>query len=232
MFVSAVYKVSQVCQESVESLATGNLIEAISTQLYEHYCSFTGVVMLDKHITNLIARCLDVLGLQQFSVNDSVSSRVNPKHSNNGSSPPFLGNVKHSQVLGEVSAQVQSFVPSSSSDVHSKSSTKEFRHVASEDSGSNNVETPGNTSTVNRLDVTQDLQETQNHLESYSVDRVAVTRSVQETVDSNSVTQSLQQEPVALPSERHVWPQGTGDVLGCSSVERSKTVHGKWKIMF
>ena len=68
VFVCAVYKLSIAYQEMAEQgcIQQGKYIGKISMLLYEHYCSFTGVILLDEEITRLITHCLNILQLNQF----------------------------------------------------------------------------------------------------------------------------------------------------------------------
>ena len=68
VFVCAVYKLSIAYQEMAEQgyIQQGKYIGKISMLLYEHYCSFTGVILLDEEITKLITHCLNILQLNQF----------------------------------------------------------------------------------------------------------------------------------------------------------------------
>ena len=68
VFACAVYKLSIAYQEMAaqDSIQQGKYIGKISMLLYEHYCSFTGVILLDEEITKLITHCLNILQLSQF----------------------------------------------------------------------------------------------------------------------------------------------------------------------
>ena len=74
VFVCAVYKAGLAFQDSAstDNMQRGKHIEEISMLIYDHYCSFTGVIVLDDGIRKLIGDCLDYLGLQRFT-DDIVS---------------------------------------------------------------------------------------------------------------------------------------------------------------
>ena len=68
VFACAVYKLGLAYQvmSSQDSIGRAQHLDTISKLLYEHYCSFPGVILLDQKITNLIAHCLEYLKLSQF----------------------------------------------------------------------------------------------------------------------------------------------------------------------
>lgn len=78
VFVCAVYKLGLAYQElsSEGSNRQGQDIVKMSMLMYEHYCSFTGIILLDDNITTLIAHCLSFLKLNQFSVEVLGSSSL------------------------------------------------------------------------------------------------------------------------------------------------------------
>ena len=55
--------------------AIGQMILSLSKILYEHYCSFGKVVLLDEKTTALIALILQLLGLEQF-MSEEISGTV------------------------------------------------------------------------------------------------------------------------------------------------------------
>lgn len=68
VFTCAVYKLGLAYQEmsTQDSIGRAQHLDRISKLLYEHYCSFPGVILLDQKITSLIAHCLDFLKLSHF----------------------------------------------------------------------------------------------------------------------------------------------------------------------
>jgi len=68
VFTCAVYKLGLAYQEmsTQDSIGRAQHLDRISKLLYEHYCSFPGVILLDQKITSLIAHCLDYMKLSQF----------------------------------------------------------------------------------------------------------------------------------------------------------------------
>ena len=68
VFTCAVYKLGLAYQElaTQDSIGQARYLDRISKLLYEHYCSFPGVILLDQKITSLIAHCLEYLKLRQF----------------------------------------------------------------------------------------------------------------------------------------------------------------------
>ena len=68
VFTRAVYKLGLAYQElgTQDSIGQARYLDRISKLLYEHYCSFPGVLLLDQKITSLIAHCLEYLKLRQF----------------------------------------------------------------------------------------------------------------------------------------------------------------------
>ena len=68
VFTCAVYKLGLAYQEmsTQDSIGRAQHLDRISKLLYEHYCSFPGVILLDQKITSLIAHCLEFLKLSHF----------------------------------------------------------------------------------------------------------------------------------------------------------------------
>ena len=68
VFTCAVYKLGLAYQEmsTQDSIGRAQHLDRISKLLYEHYCSFPGIILLDQKITSLIAHCLDYLKLSHF----------------------------------------------------------------------------------------------------------------------------------------------------------------------
>lgn len=68
VFACAVYKLGLTHQEmsAPDSIHRAQHLGKIAMLLYEHYCSFTGMILLDDNIAKLIAHCLNFLQLSQF----------------------------------------------------------------------------------------------------------------------------------------------------------------------
>lgn len=69
VFVCAVYKLGLAYEElSSDTGCTdqGKEVLRMSMSMYEHYCHFSGMIILDGGITTLIAHCLGFLGLPQW----------------------------------------------------------------------------------------------------------------------------------------------------------------------
>ena len=68
VFTCAVYKLGLAYQEmsTQDSIGRAQHLDRISKLLYEHYCSFPGIILLDQKIISLIAHCLDYLKLSHF----------------------------------------------------------------------------------------------------------------------------------------------------------------------
>ena len=68
VFACAVYKLAIACQAmpTQHSIQQTQHIGKMSTLLYEHYCSFPGMILLDEEITKLITHCLNFLQLNSF----------------------------------------------------------------------------------------------------------------------------------------------------------------------
>ena len=68
VFTCAVYKLGLAYQKmsTQDSIGRAQHLDRISKLLYEHYCSFPGIILLDQKIISLIAHCLDYLKLSHF----------------------------------------------------------------------------------------------------------------------------------------------------------------------
>nr|XP_058972304.1 alpha-protein kinase 1-like isoform X3 [Pocillopora verrucosa] len=78
VFVCAVYKLGLAYEElSSETGCTeqGKEILRMSMSMYEHYCHFSGMIILDDVIATLIAHCLGFLGLPQWCVDPQDDSK-------------------------------------------------------------------------------------------------------------------------------------------------------------
>lgn len=78
VFVCAVYKLGLAYEElSSETGCTeqGKEILRMSMSMYEHYCHFSGMIILDDGIATLIAHCLGFLGLPQWCVDPQDDSK-------------------------------------------------------------------------------------------------------------------------------------------------------------
>lgn len=88
VFVCAVYKVGLAYEQlssEAGSIGQGKEIVQMSMLMYEHYCSFSGIILLDDSITKLISHCLSYLGLSQLCVDvrdDSSLARSLPVDKN------------------------------------------------------------------------------------------------------------------------------------------------------
>ena len=221
VFTCAVYKLGLAYQEmsTQDSIGRTQHLDRISKLLYEHYCSFPGVILLDQKITSLIAHCLDFLKLSHFidgNVNETeglpfvreqvksscfLMNSVKPNATSEG------GETKKPWKIPETDCPVSSVIDGVNID------NEEFSFASHEDVLKRR--------SMGRS-VTDKLSETREHMtadimSAYSgkqpeknasengitVDRECDTKDsksvVMETVDRSVITQDLEQGTVPLP---------------------------------
>ena len=235
VFACAVYKLAIACQatSTQHSIQQAQHIGSISTLLYQHYCSFPGMILLDEEITKLITHCLSFLQLNSFC--DEELSHTEGLVEDIGDQGP--GAVVSSGTKGEVDVKV----PNSSSWQMPKTRCPGFQVNIDT---ANKEFTFANHEAILKVrheehSVTDKLMETWEHLtiesdcsdvlsavissvpvysrksandSDLTVDWDSNTRDsrssvTMETVDRSVVTQDLEQETIPLPYGRFVPPQ-------------------------
>ena len=230
IFVCAVYKLGVTYQAMAKqgSIQQVQCINEISMALYEHYCSFTGTILLDKEITKVISYCLSILQLKPFydeelsnsqglieAHGERRSSAVATSDTEGeqstqvlGSSSREMSNTDHPGVQASVDTTNEDFVFASHEAVltvcHERHSVTEklketWERMASKSDTSNFVSAVIDSNQVNSGKNASDL--------GFTVDRCCDTKDersnvTMETVDRSIVTQNLENETVHLPSER------------------------------
>ena len=96
LFNCALFRVSLASRDysSQRVNPVGETLLLISKILYEHYCLFGKVVLLDGRTTELISLALNKLGLEQFTV-EEVSGVVQKPKGSTGTQEVVFGNVHH-----------------------------------------------------------------------------------------------------------------------------------------
>ena len=104
VFACAVYKLAIACQatSTQHSIQQAQHIGSISTLLYEHYCSFPGMILLDEEITKLITHCLSFLQLNSF-YDEELSHTEGSLEAIGGRGPGAAEELSHTEGSVEVS---------------------------------------------------------------------------------------------------------------------------------
>lgn len=231
VFVCAVHKLGVTYQAmaSQGSIQQAQLLDNISLALYEHYCSFTGAILLDKEITKVISYCLSILQLKPFCDAEELSNtewlieahderRSSAKTTSDtkgeqitqvlGSSTWETSNIDHPGVQASVDTTNEEFVFASHEAVlkvrHEGHSVTDklketWERMASKSDTSDIVSAVIHSNQVNSGKNASGL--------GFTVDRCCDTKDkrsyvTMETVDRSIVTQNLESETVHLPSER------------------------------
>ena len=230
VFVCAVHKLGVTYQAmaSQGSIQQAQLLDNISLALYEHYCSFTGAILLDKEITKVISYCLSILQLKPFCDEELSNTewlieahgerRSSAKTTSDtkgeqitqvlGSSSWETSNIDHPGVQASVDTTNEEFVFASHEAVlkvrhEGHSVTDKLREtwerMASKSDTSDIVSAVIHSNQVNSGKNASGL--------GFTVDRCCDTKDkrsyvTMETVDRSIVTQNLESETVHLPSER------------------------------
>lgn len=230
VFVCAVHKLGVTYQAmaSQGSIQQAQLLDNISLALYEHYCSFTGAILLDKEITKVISYCLSILQLKPFCDEELSNTewlieargerRSSAKTTSDtkgeqitqvlGSSSLETSNIDHPGVQASVNTTNEEFVFASHEAVlkvrHEGHSVTDklketWERMASKSDTSDIVSRVIHSNQVNSGKNASGL--------GFTVDRCCDTKDkrsyvTMETVDRSIVTQNLESETVHLPSER------------------------------
>ena len=230
IFVCAVYKLGVTYQAmgTQGSIQQAQRIHKISMALYEHYCSFTGTILLDKEITKVISYCRSILQLKPFcdeelsnteglieAHGEIKSSAVATSDTKGEQSTQVLGlsswkmpNTAHPRVQATVDNANEEFVFASHEAVlkvrHKGHSVTDklketWERMATKTDTSDIISALIHSNQVNSEKNTSDL--------GFTVDRCCDTKDkrsyvTMETVDRSIVTQNLENETVPLLSER------------------------------
>ena len=230
IFVCAVYKLGVTYQAmgTQGSIKQVQRMYKISMALYEHYCSFTGTILLDKEITKVISYCRSILQLKPFcdeelsnteglleAHGERKSSAVATSDTKGEQATQVLGssswempNTDHPGVQASVDTTNQEFAFASHEAVlkvrHEGHSVTDklketWERMATKTDTSDIVSAVIHSNQVNSGNNASDL--------GFTVDRCCDTKDktsyvTMETVDRSIVTQNLENETVPLPSER------------------------------
>ena len=216
VFVCAVYKLGLTYQftGTQDSFQKAGYINEMSRLLYEHYCSFTGTILLDKEITDLISRCLSYLQLKQFCDEEDHHARKTLINTS--------GNLDKSDTKGEGGTKTPYSSPLETSDLPGMQTSEAFNlpdyeYILKVRLGGYPVsdklkETWQQTEwqdfaseVLNRILVRLDKNSTD--ADALTVDRNSDTKncvsgSVSGTVNRSIATQDLKQDTASLPNER------------------------------
>ena len=198
VFVNALYQVSLRYQESDnhQDREEGELLEAAASQLYEHYCSSSGSVALDRRIEGLINFCLGALGLKRFSERGSDSAEPNPSEA--ADLLPFRRRTENSPgPSGVISAEGDTSVyqsrdhsPATQGSKETRNKPNSFADRSAATKDSKDVRDISAAS-VDRSAVTVNSEEARS-LASWSVDRSAATKDSEGSVPDSSVDRSAE----------------------------------------
>jgi len=221
VFVCAVYKlgITYQCTGTQGSIKKAGDIKEMSRVLYEHYCSFTETILLDKEITDLISCCLRYLHLKQFCdeedhharetlINTSGNLDKNDTKGEGGTKTPNSSPLETSDLLGMQPSEALGLADYENIlKVHLGGYTvtdklKEmWQHTEWHDFASE---------VLNRTLVGLDKNSTD--VDALTVDRNSDTKncvsgSVSGTVNRSIATQDLKQDTASLPNERLLTPE-------------------------
>ena len=205
VFVRAVHKLG-IIYRLTGRIKKGSDLNAGSSLLLQHYCSFTGTIPLDKEITNLISSCLGVLQLKQFY--DEEDHHVGKTLINTG------GNLDKSDTKGKGGTKTPYSSPLETSDLLGMQPSNIF--CLADHENISKLHLGGYTASVrlkkvpNRILVPLDNNSTD--VDALTVYQNSDTRncasgSVSSTVIRCNVTQDLKQDTASLPNERFLSPE-------------------------
>lgn len=218
VFVCAVYKLGITYQvrATQDSIQQAHCIDEMSRLLYEHYCSFTGTILLDKEITDLITYCLSYLQLNQFCGDELPNTKMLVQKFEHKGKTGVTGeeDIKKPHSLLLESSDPLGVQRPFIADHEAVLKVRLAGHTVSDklkDTWEQKTDSHDITSVV--LDIIHmHSDKGSSKVSAQTVDRNCDTKNsksavVIDTVDRSIVTQCLEQETVSFPSKRFLAPE-------------------------
>ena len=206
VFVRAVHKLG-ITYRLTGRIKEASDLNAASRLLFQHYCTCTGTIPLDKEITNVISFCLRVLHLKQFCDEEDYHARK-----------PLIntgGSLDKSNTKGKGGTKTPYSSPLETSDLLGIQPSNVF--CLADHENISKLHLGGYTASVklkkvpNRIPVPS-LDNNSTDMDALTVyqnsdTRNCVSGSVSGTVIRCNVTQDLKQDTASLPNERFLTPE-------------------------
>ena len=218
VFVCAVYKlgITYQARATQDSIQQAHCIDEMSRLLYEHYCSFTGTILLDKEITDLITYCLSYLQLNQFCGDELPNTKMLVQKFEHKGKTGVTGeeDIKKPHSLLLESSDPLGVQRPFIADHEAVLKVRLAGHTVSDklkDTWEQKTDSHDITSVV--LDIIHmHSDKGSSKVSAQTVDRNCDTKNsksavVIDTVDRSIVTQCLEQETVSFPSKRFLAPE-------------------------